>query len=183
VMRYYGHFEGDATTYKDPNEVANYKAAKDPLMLFRNRSPRPACSTASSSSDRPRVQGAHRLLRRDRASRRPCRSRPTCSPTSTPRPTREGPTMPKKSYRQGDQRGAAAGDGARPPRHPHGRGHRGGPGHARASRTPGAGRSASPRACWRRFGRERVLDTPITESAFIGAAPGARRQACARWPS
>ena len=37
VMRYYGHFEGDATTYKDPNEVANYKAAKDPLMLFRNR--------------------------------------------------------------------------------------------------------------------------------------------------
>ncbi len=37
VMRYYGHFEGDATTYKDPNEVANYKAAKDPLMLFRRR--------------------------------------------------------------------------------------------------------------------------------------------------
>ena len=37
VMRYYGHFEGDATTYKDPNEVANYKAAKDCLMLFRHR--------------------------------------------------------------------------------------------------------------------------------------------------
>jgi pyruvate dehydrogenase E1 component alpha subunit len=37
VMRYYGHFEGDATTYKDPNEVANYKAQKDPLMLFRRR--------------------------------------------------------------------------------------------------------------------------------------------------
>ena len=37
VMRYYGHFEGDATTYKDPNEVANYKASKDPLMLFRRR--------------------------------------------------------------------------------------------------------------------------------------------------
>jgi pyruvate dehydrogenase E1 component alpha subunit len=37
VMRYYGHFEGDATTYKAPDEVAKYKAAKDPLMLFRNR--------------------------------------------------------------------------------------------------------------------------------------------------
>ena len=36
-MRYYGHFEGDATTYKAPDEVAKYKAAKDPLMLFRNR--------------------------------------------------------------------------------------------------------------------------------------------------
>jgi acetoin:2,6-dichlorophenolindophenol oxidoreductase subunit alpha len=37
VMRYYCHFEGDATTYKAPDEVAKYKATKDPLMLFRNR--------------------------------------------------------------------------------------------------------------------------------------------------
>jgi pyruvate dehydrogenase E1 component alpha subunit len=37
VLRYYGHFEGDATTYRAPGEVAAYKAAKDPLMQFRNR--------------------------------------------------------------------------------------------------------------------------------------------------
>jgi len=37
VMRYYGHFEGDAATYKAADEVAKYKAAKDPLNLFRNR--------------------------------------------------------------------------------------------------------------------------------------------------
>jgi pyruvate dehydrogenase E1 component alpha subunit len=37
VMRYYGHFEGDAATYKAPDEVAKYKASKDPLSLFRNR--------------------------------------------------------------------------------------------------------------------------------------------------
>jgi pyruvate dehydrogenase E1 component alpha subunit len=37
VLRYYGHFEGDATTYRPPGEVAAYKAAKDPLMQFRNR--------------------------------------------------------------------------------------------------------------------------------------------------
>jgi pyruvate dehydrogenase E1 component alpha subunit len=37
VMRYYGHFEGDAATYKAPDEVAKYKAAKDPLMQFRQR--------------------------------------------------------------------------------------------------------------------------------------------------
>jgi len=37
VMRYYGHFEGDATTYKAPDEVAKYKASKDPLSLFRQR--------------------------------------------------------------------------------------------------------------------------------------------------
>ena len=37
VLRYYGHFEGDATTYRGPGEVAAYKAAKDPLMQFRQR--------------------------------------------------------------------------------------------------------------------------------------------------
>jgi pyruvate dehydrogenase E1 component alpha subunit len=37
VLRYFGHFEGDATTYRGPGEVADYKAAKDPLMQFRRR--------------------------------------------------------------------------------------------------------------------------------------------------
>ena len=37
MLRYYGHFEGDATTYRGPGEVAAYKAAKDPLMQFRQR--------------------------------------------------------------------------------------------------------------------------------------------------
>jgi pyruvate dehydrogenase E1 component alpha subunit len=36
-MRYYGHFEGDAATYKGPDEVAKYKATKDCLMQFRQR--------------------------------------------------------------------------------------------------------------------------------------------------
>jgi len=37
VLRYYGHFEGDATTYRGAGEVAAYKAAKDALMQFRQR--------------------------------------------------------------------------------------------------------------------------------------------------
>ena len=37
LMRYYGHFEGDAATYKAPDEVAKYKATKDPLLQFRTR--------------------------------------------------------------------------------------------------------------------------------------------------
>ncbi len=37
VLRYYGHFEGDAMTYRGENEVANYRKAKDPLALFRHR--------------------------------------------------------------------------------------------------------------------------------------------------
>ncbi|WP_321574013.1 thiamine pyrophosphate-dependent dehydrogenase E1 component subunit alpha [Geminicoccus harenae] len=37
VLRYYGHFEGDAMTYRPADEVANYRAQKDPLMQFRRR--------------------------------------------------------------------------------------------------------------------------------------------------
>lgn len=37
LNRYYGHFEGDAVTYKGPGEVEKVKAEKDALMLFRQR--------------------------------------------------------------------------------------------------------------------------------------------------
>ena len=37
VNRYYGHFEGDAQTYRAENEVENVRKEKDCLMLFRQR--------------------------------------------------------------------------------------------------------------------------------------------------
>ena len=37
LNRYYGHFEGDAITYKAPDELDKIKAAKDCLMLFKQR--------------------------------------------------------------------------------------------------------------------------------------------------
>jgi len=37
VNRYYGHFEGDAQTYRAPNEVENVRAARDCLDAFRRR--------------------------------------------------------------------------------------------------------------------------------------------------
>ena len=37
LNRYYGHFEGDAITYKAPDELEKIKAAKDCLMLFKQR--------------------------------------------------------------------------------------------------------------------------------------------------
>ena len=36
-MRYYGHFEGDAMTYRAPGEIDTLKAEKDCLQLFRQR--------------------------------------------------------------------------------------------------------------------------------------------------
>ena len=36
-MRYYGHFEGDAMTYRAPGEIDKLKAEKDCLKLFRQR--------------------------------------------------------------------------------------------------------------------------------------------------
>ncbi len=37
LSRYYGHFEGDATTYRAADEVAQIKAERDSLDLFRKR--------------------------------------------------------------------------------------------------------------------------------------------------
>ncbi len=37
LYRYYGHFEGDATTYRTPEEVEEVKSSRDPLDLFRRR--------------------------------------------------------------------------------------------------------------------------------------------------
>ncbi len=37
VNRYFGHFEGDAQTYRGENEVENVRKEKDCLMLFRQR--------------------------------------------------------------------------------------------------------------------------------------------------
>lgn len=37
LSRYYGHFEGDAATYRPADEVARIKAEKDCLMLFRRK--------------------------------------------------------------------------------------------------------------------------------------------------
>ncbi|MEZ5824312.1 MAG: thiamine pyrophosphate-dependent dehydrogenase E1 component subunit alpha [Geminicoccaceae bacterium] len=37
LNRYYGHFEGDAISYKGEGELERVKAEKDALMLFRNR--------------------------------------------------------------------------------------------------------------------------------------------------
>ncbi len=37
LYRYYGHFEGDATTYRGEGELDQVRQTKDCLMLFRNR--------------------------------------------------------------------------------------------------------------------------------------------------
>jgi pyruvate dehydrogenase E1 component alpha subunit len=37
VNRYYGHFEGDAQTYRADNEVENLREEKDCLKLFADR--------------------------------------------------------------------------------------------------------------------------------------------------
>ncbi|MFS2160744.1 thiamine pyrophosphate-dependent dehydrogenase E1 component subunit alpha [Pseudomonas sp. Pseusp122] len=40
LTRYYGHFEGDAQTYRAPDEVKNFRERSDCLMQFRERSTR-----------------------------------------------------------------------------------------------------------------------------------------------
>lgn len=38
LTRYYGHFEGDAQTYRAPDEVKNFRDTRDCLQQFRERS-------------------------------------------------------------------------------------------------------------------------------------------------
>lgn len=40
LTRYYGHFEGDAQTYRHPDEVKHYRDTRDCLMQFRERTVR-----------------------------------------------------------------------------------------------------------------------------------------------
>jgi pyruvate dehydrogenase E1 component alpha subunit len=37
LNRYFGHFEGDAMTYRAPDEVSKLRESKDPLKIFRKR--------------------------------------------------------------------------------------------------------------------------------------------------
>jgi pyruvate dehydrogenase E1 component alpha subunit len=47
LTRYYGHFEGDAQTYRAPDEVKNFRERSDCLMQFRERSTRSGLVQAS----------------------------------------------------------------------------------------------------------------------------------------
>ncbi|WP_287812858.1 thiamine pyrophosphate-dependent dehydrogenase E1 component subunit alpha [Pseudomonas sp.] len=47
LTRYYGHFEGDAQTYRAPDEVKNFRERSDCLMQLRERSTRAGLVQAS----------------------------------------------------------------------------------------------------------------------------------------
>jgi TPP-dependent pyruvate/acetoin dehydrogenase alpha subunit len=46
LARYYGHFEGDATTYRAPGEVDRIRAEQDCLQRFRKQVTEAALLTA-----------------------------------------------------------------------------------------------------------------------------------------
>lgn len=48
LTRYYGHFEGDAQTYRAPDEVKHYRDTRDCLMQFRERTTRAGLLQASA---------------------------------------------------------------------------------------------------------------------------------------
>ncbi|MDG9783601.1 thiamine pyrophosphate-dependent dehydrogenase E1 component subunit alpha [Metapseudomonas otitidis] len=48
LTRYYGHFEGDAQTYRAPDEVKDYRETRDCLMQFRERTTRAGLLQASA---------------------------------------------------------------------------------------------------------------------------------------
>ena len=83
LNRYYGHFEGDAQTYRAPDEVKKLRETRDCLAMFREKVTGPACSmtrrsTRSTASPRPRS-----TARSPRPRWRRRRTPPIFLPTST----------------------------------------------------------------------------------------------------
>ncbi len=172
LNRYFGHFEGDAMTYRAPDEVSKLRANKDPLKIFRQRVTEAALlegeeldqvdDEIKSMVDQVTVHGqggadADRGRPHDRRLRPLLRGASTCRRRA----------IAKRSTRRSVRRWSATRASSSWARTSPAAWAR------RARTTPGAGRLGVTKGLMPQFGRERVLDTPITESAFIGAAVGA----------
>ena len=79
LTRFYGHFEGDAMTYRAPDEVAKARANSDPLDLFRRRVVEASLLQAGDfdAVDKEAVGDDRARAWRRRRPRR-CRPRRTC---------------------------------------------------------------------------------------------------------
>jgi pyruvate dehydrogenase E1 component alpha subunit len=73
LNRFYGHFEGDAMTYRHPDEVPHIRANLDPLNLFRQRVTEASLIRASDldAIDREAVAEAARCIKAAKAARLP----------------------------------------------------------------------------------------------------------------
>ena len=169
--RYFGHFEGDQQIYR-ADEVANARENLDCLKRFRARVTEAGQLTDAQLDEIDAEVGrAHRPGRRGGQGRARSRAPPTCSPTSTSR-TEEATMARSISYREAINEALAQEMERDESVIVMGEDNAGGAGLARRGRTPGAASSASPKGLYHKF-PGRVLDTPISESAFIGAAIGA----------
>ena len=157
TYRWHGHYEGDAQPYK-PEEEAPQWRERDPLVargraLVAGGTPR----TATTRRGVERRRAACRRRRRARARRADPRDPRRLSHMSSA--TERRAPLPRR-----DQRAACA-DAMerRRPRRPA----------SGSTSAPAAASSRVTRGLHERFGSERVLDTPISEMGFVGAAVGA----------
>ncbi len=176
ITRFYGHFEGDPQNYRAKDEVA--RLARDhglPEALSGARRGRRALPPRRSMPSTPRCWRSSMRAVAEAKAARLRRSKPICTPTSTfstdfnangPPTCRSSPCATRSTrpctrrWRATNASSFSARTCPAAPAAP--------PGSAK----PPAAYSASPRGCCRRFGEGRVIDTPISESAIVGAAAG-----------
>jgi hypothetical protein len=175
ITRYYGHFEGDPQNYRAKDEVARLRETMDCLKRFRARNeadhsmPRPR---SMQSMPRPWRSSTVRSPRPKAAARR---SKPICTPTSTFSTdfNQRSPLMPQLTMRDAlnqalhqemerDERVIVLGEDVS-----------GGAGGTSGQREASGGIFGVTKGLLPRFGEGRVIDTPISESAIVGAAAGA----------
>ena len=174
MIRFYGHFEGDAQTY------AARRNRRHPLEQGLPEEIRAHGDQAGviTRAELDAIDGEVLALIDDAVAGREGGALPrraTCSPTSTS--STDSPTEPRDVHGPQISMKMAINEALdqemtpRPDRDRDGRGHRRRTGR-RGERTPGAACSASPRGSTPSIG-DRLLDTPLSESAYIGAAIGA----------
>ena len=171
--RYFGHFEGDQQRYRAdevrrrPGEPRLPQACSGPGSRRRASSPRPSSTRSTREVATADRRGGRRGQGRAQAGRRT-----TCSPTSTSRTERGWRAMARSiTYREAINE-ALAQEMERDPRViVMGEDNAGGAG-APGEEDAWGGVLGVTKGLYGKF-PGRVLDTPITESAFIGAAVGA----------
>ena len=182
-----GHAEHDNQSYVPDGEIERWARENDPLDRYVKRADRIARVSAPTSSaaidarvseeidratdeaeqspppePRDALDGRLRRPGADAGALVP-RGRAERGGRATSAPRAGGPTMAEVTYLEAIRQAPVRGDGARPRRLLHGRGHRALRRRVQGDRRPARRGSATGR----------VIDTPISETGFVGAAAGA----------
>src|SRR5690606_3342348 len=171
--RFYGHFEGDPGIIRSKEELDYVKEHKDPLKIFREKVKGKIDEAKLDAIDAQSKANVDDAVAKARAAKYPEASQLLTDVYVSYK--RNSRTMPNKSYRNAIKEAIELEMRRDPSVIVVGEDVRGGHGgkNTDENKLEGFGGVLGvTKGLWTEFGSERVIDTPITESAIIGMAAG-----------